>query len=288
MIPTDDDLLSVGDSGGRVIRGMPNERYHAGPGLSHSGAKRLLITPFHFHALDQARDDDVPSTQPTPQQLNGTLVHCAFLEPGEFEARYVIAPDVRRNTRAYREFAAELEGTGFQPITAEQRDAAYRQANALRTLPDIAQLMRRGEPELSVYWRDPATAALCKCRPDWKSPVGRDDSSVILLDVKTAADASPEGFARAVAKFGYHTQADWYCSGYALATGVPVHGMVFAVVESEYPHACAAYMLSDEALRRGREDNMRARELYAQCLKTERWPGYAPQIQIIDLPRWAA
>lgn len=277
VLPRPEEFPSNG-----VLPGLSNEAYHRGPGLSHSGLKRLRKTPFHYHEL--ARERAVPTTPPTPQMLNGTLTHCALLEPAQFDARYVVGPDVDKRSKEWKQFTAQVPTC--EVITSLQRDAAFRQADALRRLPDVATLLSSGEPEVSAYWIDPATGVLCKCRPDWVSPVGYG-RGVVLLDVKTASDASPEGFSKAVANYGYHTQADWYCTGYALATGLEVHGMVFAVVESEYPHACAAYMLDDAALLRAREDNREALHTYAHCAAHDEWPGYPTDIQVITLPRWA-
>jgi hypothetical protein len=267
-----------------VLLGLDNEAYHKGPGLSHSGLKRLRKSPFHYRELERERD--VPPAAPTPQMFNGTLTHCALLEPSQFDVRYVVGPDVDKRSKEWREFTKQVPTC--EVITSLQRDAAFRQADALRRLPDVAALLSSGEPEVSAYWIDEATHVLCKCRPDWvSSGWGDSGRAVMLLDVKTASDASPEGFSKAVANFGYHTQADWYCTGYALATGLEVLGMLFAVVESEYPHACAAYMVDDDALLRARMDNRKALELYARCAANDEWPGYPTGIQVITLPRWA-
>ncbi len=266
-----------------VMHGVPNADYHAGPGLSHSGAKRLRKSAYHYHAL---LNPTAPARAPTPQMLNGTLVHCALLEPDLFFMRYVVAPELHKASNAYKDFAAKCVAGGLLPITQQQRDAAFDQAQALRSLPDIAQLMAGGAAEVSAFWRDPAHDILCKCRPDWVSPVGYGKGCV-LLDVKTTSDATPQQFARSVANFEYHAQADWYCSGYELASGQQVHGMVFAVVESEYPYACCAYMLDDEAMRKGRQMNLTARATYALCEEAGAWPGYPDTIQVLSLPAWA-
>lgn len=276
------EALQPGEGFG--LNGLSNEEYHQGPGLSVSGAKRILTSPYHFHEL--AKPHDAPPKAPTPAMVNGTLVHCAILEPSEFERRYLIAPDVDKRTKEWKEFAAFARNVNAEPITQVQRDAAMRQADALRALPAVAELLADGVAEQSVYWRDHAHGLLLKCRPDWQSPVGHG-RGLVLLDVKTAADASPEGFASACAKFGYFMQDPWYCEGVQTALGIEVHGMVFAVVESEFPHACAAYMLSDEARALGRERIALARLTYRDCMASNEWPGYPSQIQVIDLPRWA-
>jgi hypothetical protein len=220
--------------------------------------------------------------------FNGTLVHCALLERADFDERYLCLPDgTNKRTKVYQEVEAAAIAQGKLAIITElQREQAFAQADALRTLPEVAQLLADGHPEVSAFWRDPVTDTLCKCRPDWVSPVGYGKGCV-LLDVKTSGDASPEAFARSVVSFGYHTQASWYCAGYALASGLEVHGMVFAVVESEFPHACTPYMLDDEALRRARESIHAALVLHERCEREASWPGYPNTIQVLSLPRWA-
>lgn len=279
----DPEALLPGEGFG--IDGLSNEEYHGGPGLSVSGAKRILQSPFHYHEL--AKPHDAPPKAPTPSMVNGTLVHCALLEPGCFDLRYRVGPEgVDKRTKGWREYAESAAAAGAEVITSVQRDAAMRQAEALRQLPAVADLLREGVAEQSVYWRDHAHGLLLKCRPDWRSPVAHGRGAV-LLDVKTAVDASPDGFAKACANFGYFMQDPWYCEGVATALGIEVHGMVFAVVENEYPHACAAYMLSDEARELGRDRIARARARYLECVKSGTWPSYPTQIQVIDLPRWA-
>lgn len=285
MLPHDLEALEALQPGeGLTHDSLPNADYHAGPGLSVSGAKRLLQTPYHYHALTGSRT--APSKAPTAGMVNGTLVHCLVLEPDEFGLRYTVGPEgVDVRTKAWKEFGAQALAAGLEVITQAMYERAKGQAEALRLVPAVAELLAEGIAEQSVYWRDTAHGLLLKCRPDWRSPVAHG-KGIVLLDVKTATDASAEGFASACAKFGYYMQDPWYCEGVQAATGVEVHGMVFGVVESDYPHAAAAYMLSDAARAEGREAAARARSTYAGCITRGEWPGYPQDIQVIDLPRW--
>lgn len=268
-----------------VLHNVSNGAYHAGAGLSYSGVKRLLRSPWHFQALHEAHDAH-PAT-PTAQQFAGTLAHCATLEPNEFDTRYRVGPEVSKNSNAWREFKAANPDSEI--ISSAQREVAFAQAASLRAHPLIGDLLAAGFAEASVYWHDSAHQILCKCRPDWVHPCGTKASPrAILVDVKTTGDASPDGFARAVASYGYHGQADWYCSGYEAATGIRTEGMVFAVVENEFPYACMAYMVDDEALLIARQRNQRALNTYARCLKANHWPSYPTDLQVIALPRYAA
>ena len=138
---------------------------------------------------------------------------------------------------------------------------------------------------MSAYWEDEETGVLCRCRPDFVAAV-EYGTGCILVDVKTTADASREEFARSCGRFGYHLQADWYCTGYARASGLTVHGMVFAVVENEYPYAAASFMLGDDSLIRANRANRAALARYAECVKADDWPGYERGIQVIDVPAY--
>jgi exodeoxyribonuclease VIII len=285
MLPPEQiEVLQGLDAGeGVCIDNISNADYHAAPGLSVSGAKRLLVTPYHYHALTGERT--APPKAPTAGMVNGTLVHCLVLEPDEFGLRYAVGPDEDVRSKAWKAFALDAHIAGLEVVTQVQYDRARGQAQALRAVPEVAELLLAGNAEQSVWWRDTAHGLLLKCRPDWRAPVN-NGRGVVLLDVKTATDASDEGFASACAKFGYYMQDPWYCEGVQVATGLDVHGMVFGVVENEFPYAARAFMLSDEARAAGREAFAKARATYAACITRGEWPGYPSGIAVIDLPRW--
>lgn len=279
-----DQFAQVRTHGAGLLHGLSNTDYHTGPGLSVSGVKRFRRTPFHFHALQAP--NAAPRSVPSPAMINGTLVHCLTLEPDQFARRYVVGPDVSKLTRQWKDFASEASAAGMEVISEQQAVSAQLQAAALRKLPDVATLLDDGRPEVSAYWTDEATGVLCKCRPDWVSPVAMD-TGVILVDVKTTRDASPDAFKRSGADLGYHLQAKWYCEGYALASGLQVHGLVFACVESEFPHACAAYMLDDATLDKAAVSLREALTRYAECVKRSEWPSYPVDITTLQFPPWA-
>lgn len=241
----------------------------------------MAQSPRHFYGLQL--DPTRPPGGTTPSMRNGTLVHTLVLEPQQFDARYVVRPDgLDGRTKEGKAWAAD--NLGREHLEPKDLAAAVAQAGALRELPDVAALLTDGVAESSAFWIDQATGELCKCRPDWTSPVG---DGVVLLDVKTTSDASPDGFGRQVWNMRYHLQAAWYSDGYTLATGRPVHGFVFAVVENTWPHCAAAYMLDDAAMEKARTENRRLLDLYAQCKASGQWPGYPSEIQPLTLPAWA-
>lgn len=273
----------------RVEYELPSDVYRQAPGLSHSESKQLAKSPWHYKALKEPRDPALVKAS-TPQQAQGTMVHVASLEPIAFDDRYAVGPDVNKNTNVWKAFAADCELRGAEPISQQQRDVAFAMAQRVRELPDMRPLFDGCATEVSLWWRCPKTGVLCKARPDLVKRYPPDaiypDGFAILADVKTTDDASPEGFAASVANYSYHTQAQWYCEGASIALGVPVLSMVFAVVEREYPYAAASYTLDDQALAIATDINLGLRELYAQCKRTDSWPGYPTSTTDIALPPW--
>jgi PDDEXK-like domain of unknown function (DUF3799) len=266
-----------------VIDDMLAEDYHRIVALSAGALKRIKVSELHLWSAQF--DPDREHGEPTPSMKNGTRTHCAALEPHALAERYMVRPpeiDVR--TKDGKAWLASVP-SGVEVCTAEEMAASQAQAASLRAHPIIGPLLAVGQAEVSAFWIDPATGVLCKCRPDWVAPAG--DGGRILVDVKTAIDASPQGFAKAVANFGYHMQDAHYTDGYALASGKPVLGFLFAVVESSPPYAAAAYMLSDEDRERARGINAELGRRYATALRTNTWPGYSAEVGLISLPPWA-
>lgn len=272
-----------------LLRDLPIEKYHGyAKAISNSGLRNLAKSPFHYFSLHL--DPLRPRRVEKPGQLEGNLAHCAILEPLELARRYIVGPDVRANTNEWKAFvAAHAKQT---VVKAEQMETARAQAVSVRSLKDSAELLSRGEAEVSVFWDekvvDPDTGEVtkvpCRCRPDWVHPV--NDDSVILCDVKTFSSADAREFSTQVQRKGYHNQEAFYRRGYELATGKKVVAFCFMVTEMEFPHASAAYMLDDDWGAIAEHENNRLLQLYARCLQTNTWPSYSDSIQLIPKPQW--
>lgn len=263
-----------------LVRDMPANEYHAVQAMSSGGLRRMRQSPAHYYGamLDPAR----PVSTPTPAMRNGTLVHCAIFEPDALSQRYVMQPaEVDLRTKAGKEWRAAQTA---EIVAPDEMNRAIAQASALRSLPEIARLLSSGYPESSAFWQDSETGVLCKCRPDWVYDTGY---GVILLDGKTAKDASPDGFAKSSWNFRYDLQAAWYSDGFERATGQRVLGFVFGAVESEWPHCAATYMLPDDVLDAARREIRRLVRQYADCLQRNHWPGYPAGVTLLTMPRWA-
>lgn len=272
-----------------VYHDMPNDAYHGTSAISNTGLRNLAKSPFHFYSLH--RDPSRPPQAAKPGQLEGTLAHCAVLEPLQFGNRYVIGPDVRANTNEWKAFVERHRAKTV--IKADQHEAAHAQARSVRQIADVAELLSAGHAEVSAYWNEDlvdaltgeSTRVLCRCRPDWVHPV--NDDSVILVDLKTCSDASPWEFARQIKRKSYHGQNAFYKRGYEKATGKKVLGFVFVAVESAWPYASAPVMLNDSDVEQGDAQNQRLLQLYVKCMSEDTWPSYTQGIVPVSIPNYS-
>jgi len=263
-----------------IVYGMPNAEYRAHEGLSYSESKLLERSPAH---LRWWLDHPEARTAPSAPQAFGTMVHTALLEAQTFDQRYAIGPLVSKNSAQWRDFKTQCESEGILPTTAEDREAAFSCAKNVRAHPVVGPLMATGNAEVSVFWTDHASGAKCKARLDFVA----GNKHPLLLDLKTAQDASRQAFKRSVVTFQYHRQADWYESAYRAATGKPVSPMLFVVVESLPPFAVAAYTLDRWFMAQAKKTNHALRGLYAACMEFDEWPAYDPAISELEAPRYA-
>lgn len=276
------------------------DAYHALSPVSKSQLDDLALSPFHFYS--RHRNPLRPPRVEKAGQLEGHLAHCAVFEPDQFDARYVWAPkgaprkptDAQWNAKKpspdsvaamewWREF---LDACGDKRvITVDQYEVAMRQAESVRALPEIQDVLSQGRAEVSAFWTDEMTGVECRCRPDWVHALSR--KSVELLDLKTYSCASADEFRRQIARKRYHVQDAFYSAGYSAAAGVTVEKFTFVAVETEWPYAAASYTLGPESREEGFLECRRLLDLYEECVRLKRWPGYSNKTTQIDLPPYA-
>jgi hypothetical protein len=255
---------------------MSHAEYLALDRLSASGIKQLLRSPAHYR---EAVDHPTPPTQ--AQQL-GTMAHLAILERDSYEARVCVAPDLDRRTKVGKEtFAAFQAERKPDDIIATQAqvDAVAAMRESVMANQYARALLDSGKPEVSIFWEEDGIEA--KARIDWLC-----DAHDVIFDLKTAKDASFDGFAKACGSYQYHVQHAWYVCG-GEKVGLGRRTFVFCVVESEPPYACALYQLDDEAVMAAEARVSRALNIYRECQSSNTWPGYEASIQQLSLPRWA-
>lgn len=256
---------------------FPAERYHAVESLSSGGVRRIVRSPAHFLA------ERTKAKAPSAAMQFGSAVHFGVLEPERFAAEVVEAPKFDRRTTAGKAAAAEWEAANAGKLSFDPETfAAVRESiAAVQAHPSASRLLSEGRPEVSAFWRDGRTGAPLKARFDYL----RADGGVV--DVKTTRDASAPEFARSAATFGYHVQAAHYWLAHEAAIGSSPAFFAFVCVETEAPFGVACYVLDEADIRAGMRTVNRAIELYAQCLRTGKWPSYPATVERLLLPKWA-
>lgn len=263
-----------------IYQDIPNESYHAGPGISKSGLWTIYSqSPAHYK-FPPERDED--STQARAAKDFGTAAHIAILEPNDFEAKVYRGPEDRRGNK-WKDAEEYCRIEGKTLLIADAYDKVITMRDAVHADAWINGIITGGKPmiEASGYWIDEATGELCRCRPD----LYREDLGIIL-DLKSALSAHPDAFARSVVNYGYHAQEPHYSDGWA-ALGKPINGFVFLAWEKKSPFAYGVYELPPSIVEEGRAIIRQALDKYHECRKADRWPGYGEGVHELSFKRWA-
>ena len=257
--------------------GIPESVYHGDlDSLSSTAARRLLdVSPRQWKW-----ERDNPKPKSADYFDLGTAVHTLVLGTGpqlvDLGVDEIRKDDVKAEVKRIR-------AEGGTPLRSKHYRQAHDMAEAVTANPTVADWLASGEPELSLWHRDPVTGVMLRTRADWVHWLGRD--SALIVDLKTSSEPGPEEFRRSVRNYRYHVQQAWYQGAFA------EHGIttafVFVVVCEAPPHVSYIVELTPEAVDLGERTARRAVDIYAACLADDVWPAHGTDIHHIDLPHWA-
>lgn len=260
----------------------------------------------HYHYYCTHPEED----KRTPAKDFGHALHTGILEPHQFERQYCVLPENAPNRPSIRQINAkspsagsiaqidwwqrwDADHAGMIDLPAETFDALRGMADKARghvlEIPTEGKTIRIpcGElfdmcrKEVTYRWTDARTGIKCKARTDLAC-----DEFNFGGDLKSAVDASPDGFARAVHRYLYHQQHVHYTDG-AQATGNPWSNFLFFAVEKEPPYCPAVYYIPAMAEELGRFLRDRALDRLKTSLETNTWPGYTNRMTELVLPAYA-
>lgn len=254
------------------IHDIPNETYHRMSGISSTDLKTIHAqTPAHWkHAKENP-------PEPKDSWNLGTAVHAMVLEPDTVHQTIAVAPKVNRRTNAGKaEWAAFQEhNLGKTILTESQWSQAQSMTERVLDHPRAMEALSGGKAEQSVF--SEYHGHILKARPDYWA-------SSLLSDLKTTRDASPHGFQRQAADLGYHIQAVHYLQ--VCAEHGPAEAFLFIAVESSPPYEVACYLADEQMLSIGRDHAYEAMQLLMTCRRTNEYPGYSPEVELLSLPGW--
>lgn len=273
-----------------VYADIPNNVYHGseicdGPSISTTGIKSILECPRKFWFNSPLNPHRVRREKSDAFSL-GAAAHDLVLQPGIWGDLYHVVPDGfsaahHKKWADYMPAYEEAVSAGKTVLTQRQADTVSAMSDALWADPLAERVFVNGRAEQTMAWRDDETGVWLRCRPDWLP-----NNPVFVPDYKTARDASPRGFRRAVYEYGYHIQAAVYMEGIEKTMGVRPDDFFFVVQETEAPYIVQAHRLSDDALEAGRVLFRQGVRRFADCLAADKWPGYADDVNEIDCPKW--
>lgn len=253
--------------------------YRAEHGISQSELKLLRRSPAH---LKYSREH--PKEQ-TPAMVLGELEHYLVLEPRLFARSFYTRPDTYGpEKKKWHGGAKECKDwvqkhSNRHVVSSADEEMLLGMHASIMAHPSAKAALEQGEPERCLFWEDAETGLQCKARTDWLS-------GNAIIDVKGCQDASPAGFAKNIANFGYDLQASFNLMG-ARATGLGKECFVFIACEWEPPYAVGVYQLGDNSLRSADVKIRRLLHAYMECVSNDVWPAYFEEIVTIEVPAWA-
>lgn len=238
------------------------------PRLSYTTAKHLLACPAKAY-LHHRLLGGVP-TETTDAMENGNLFERLITGHDAERIVTIDAPDWR--TKAAREARDEAQEAGKIPVL-ECKFAPLRAT---------AELIREKITSRIEHWAD----AMQQVRMEWESD-GVQCSGVIdqlhigkgvfrSFDLKSTKSADPDYIDRVWTRLGYDIQEAAYIE--AVESNEPeLMGrgwMTFIFYETSPPY-CVTPVRTGGAMRElGRRKWSRAKEVWAQCLRSDSWPEY--------------
>lgn len=277
-----------------LVYDLDEQIYHRLPGLSSTGAKKILKSSAHFkHYISHPQE-------PKAEFDLGASVHSKTLGVGATIAVYpdgtgdetfvfegtemdnVLATNGAASTKSAKAFEADARSRGLIPVKRAEARKVDLIVESVLANPTARKLFEFGNPEVSMFAIDPVTQLLQRGRTDW---LGRR-----IVDLKTTAgEASEEAFAKDAFRLGYDIQFAHYEHIYNLITGDTLP-YLWVVVETSAPYLTGIHRLGDDEILMARRRAQLARERYARGMETGEWPGYTTRgggpIGILRAPVW--
>jgi exodeoxyribonuclease VIII len=253
--------------------------YYTTPAISASGLKLIKKSPAHFKAEKQ---------EPTDAMKFGTETHCAVLEPHEFDNRYTVVPeglDYRSNEG--KEVRDAILAAGKEPIKYDEMQAIKAIQEAVHAHPMTKQLWSLAHSiEREHYFTLPCGTP-AKMKTDFEIEPCSQFPNGLVLDLKTAQDASPDGFGASVWRGDMAIQAAFYTDNLQRIWSTAERPEFYWLpVEKKPPHLLKYYRLSDRVYQYGHDLVEELLQTYRDCLALDNWYGYGDDVADISLPGW--
>ena len=262
-----------------IHQDMPFAEYLAIDAVNCSLLKKVAQSPAH------ARWSMENPMEPSPALVIGDAVHALVLEPHRFAEQYAEALDRPKRSKADKEAWEEwyAANPNVTPLKPDEYAQVFAMSNSVLEHETAAELLNgAGHNELTMVWEDEASGALCKGRAD---RVTTFEGGTAIVDLKTTVDASPEGFAKSVARFGYDMQAAWYTEG-ANAIEKADRRFLFICVEKTAPYGVTVQELDAQDVALGAKLNRILLRRWIECANEGVFTAYPRGVIRQRVPAW--
>jgi hypothetical protein len=269
-----------------VVEGLPKHAYHGIKGqvvISSSQERDFNRSMELFHGRHIART--IPGFSSSSTEL-GDDIH-AWWEVPEAGLDFLVCPPTETLTPTgligkKAEDWAKSEGITGRLVSPSEKAKRERIVNALRKSKPAMELNALTvHRELSFFWQHTNGLDL-RCSAD-----GILDNNTYIDLKTTSCDDIDREFFQSVRKFGYARQQAFYeiCQE---ATGGPVCGMVFVIVQTDYPHQVRCRTIPEALVQSAKRSVLRNLDEIKNRLDLDHWVSDASdEIQELFFPRWA-
>jgi exodeoxyribonuclease VIII len=272
----------------QIHRDISFEEYSSADAINSHGLMDMLRSPAHFYERRFRGEDK--STKATEF---GRMLHFAVLEPEQFAKKCVVEPEfigLTKDGKPSNRSGEALEKkktwrASLAPdvliVTPEILEKLIRMSNKILSHPIAGKLLKGSVTEATIFWQDEETDIVCKARLDVVSASG------YIIDLKTTRDARDFKFVWQIKDYDIDLQLSHYLKAAQSTKQIRSDAAILIAAESESPHEVAVYPVGTRILFRGEHRRSKAMRVYAECLKTGKYPGYNPEARTIDFGEWA-
>ncbi len=250
------------------------------PSLSQSVAKILIDqSPLHaWHAHPRLNPDFRPEDD---RKFDvGNIAHALMIGRGKEIVVLDYADWRTKDAKADREAAAL---NGQLAVLGKHYSLAGRMVAAAREQLDhrgLSHLFNDGHGEAVMAWQE--DGIWMRQMVDWLTP-----DRLTFADYKTTdMSVAPQNLGRQMVNAGWHIQAAMGERGLDEIEGPAPRRFLFIVQETAAPYCLNVVEIGPDPLTMGRKMLDRAAAKWRECLATDRWPGYPPEIVKPELPGW--
>jgi len=248
--------------------------------LNQSGMKALKVSPYHMkYDWDHRNEQD-----PTEAMLEGNAFDMMMFEPGKYNdtVLYIPLKYNKNGSISKQQCTSTYSKDGYIYMTSVNIKKLENMKKSLLKKKVIRNILSHGTPTVTLFWNDLETGIPCKARLDW---LRQDDR--FIADLKTCRDISDYGFTKQVAQLKYYYQAYWYVEGMKVLTGDDYLFWFLCAEKNKYYQSRRFKIPPAEFQKRGVDSDIRDLKLrFADCLASDKWPGYDDELEELYLPAY--